>query len=555
MEKILLKLVCLFRPFFMGKEIDFNRMLVIVETKLTMDQRRVYLNWRQGKQKEKRSPLTMALLFYGFMGLIFGSIIYFTDNFLTVMIFVHAYILFMMAMILITDFSSVLLDTTDNQVILPRPVSSKTLFMARLVHIFLYLLQFTFAIAAGCWLFTFLKYGFITGLVFIVTTLLTVLLAVFVTYFLYLAILNISNEQRIREVITYFQIFMVVFFTLGLQVFPRLINVIDIRQSIELKGYMYALPPVWMAETVDAFRQMQFDAMHFTMMILSFLFPVTGFWILFKYLAPGFASRLAALQGTTSDKTKDNIAGKIENDTLSSRLSSLVCKTPVEKGGFEFTWKITGRDRNFKMQFYPGLAYILVIFFIFVLRGGKSLSENWQHLPESNNYLWLIYLSILAVASSLSIVAFNDSYAASWIYHSTPVQNPGEIILGAVKALFMKFFIPVYVVLFIIAINIWGMKVADDFFYGLFSNLFCFLVLSALSDHYLPFSRQPDTKQQAGRFFQIMIQLLLISVLVGLHYLLVSRPIFLYISIPLFSIGIYLMLKKIRNIPWTKIAI
>ena len=137
MEKILLKLVYLFRPFFKGNEIDFNRMLVIVETKLTMDQRRVYLNWRQGKQKEKKNPLIMALLFYGFMGLIFGSTIYFTDNFLTVMIFVHAYILFMMAMILITDFSSVLLDTTDNQVILPRPVSSKTLFMARLVHILL----------------------------------------------------------------------------------------------------------------------------------------------------------------------------------------------------------------------------------------------------------------------------------------------------------------------------------------------------------------------------------------------------------------------------------
>ena len=62
-------------------------------------------------------------------------------------IIVHTYIIFMMAMTLVTDFATVLLDTTDNQVILPRPVSSKTLFMARLVHILLYLLQFTIALS------------------------------------------------------------------------------------------------------------------------------------------------------------------------------------------------------------------------------------------------------------------------------------------------------------------------------------------------------------------------------------------------------------------------
>jgi ABC-2 type transport system permease protein len=292
------------------------------------------------------------------------------------------------------------------------------------------------------------------------------------------------------------------------------------------------------------------------MVILSVLVPVTGFWILFKYLAPGFANRLTALQGTSNKiKSTDENTGKIERGSLSDRISAVACSTPVEKGAFGFTWKVTGRDRNFRMQFYPGLAYILIIFFIFVIRGGKSISENWLQLPETNNYLWLIYLSILAVASSLNLVAFNDSYAGSWIYHSTPVKQPGEIILGMVKSLFIKFFIPVYIVLFLIAINIWGMKVADDFLFGFFSNLLCFLVLAVLSDHYLPFSRQPDTKQQAGRFFVIMIQFLLVGALVGLHYLLISRPLLLYAVIPLLILGIVIMLKRLRSLPWSKIAI
>ncbi len=556
MEKILLRLVYLFRPLISGRGIDFEKMLVIVDTKLKMDQRRVYMNWRQGKRKENSNHLMIALFFYGFMGFVMGSIIYLIDNFLTIMIFTHAYILFMMAMILITDFSSVLLDTTDNQVILPRPVSSKTLFMARLIHILIYLFQFTMAIAAGSVLFTFLKYGMITGIAFVFTTVLTVLLAVFLTYFLYLAILHISNEQRIREIITYFQIFMMVFFTIGLQVLPRLLNVIDVRQVVDLKGYMYALPPVWMALTVDAFRLMQFDSVHIVMMVLSFLIPGSGFWILFKYLAPGFAKRITALQGT-SNKTigEEKNFGKIERGSLSDRIAEIACNTPAEKGSFGFTWKVTGRDRNFRMQFYPGLAYILIFFFIFVIRGGKSIAENWQQLPETNNYLWLIYLSMLSVSSSLTIVAYNDSYAASWIYHSTPVKKPGEIILGMIKSLFIKYFIPVYIVLFLIALNIWGIKVADDFVFGFFSNMLCFLVLAVLSDHYLPFSRQPDTKQQAGRFFVIMIQFLLVGALVGLHYVLISRPLLLYAVIPLLILGIVIILRTLRALPWSKIAI
>jgi hypothetical protein len=319
---------------------------------------------------------------------------------------------------------------------------------------------------------------------------------------------------------------------------------------------MYALPPVWMALTVDAFRLMQFDMVHIIMIILSVLIPLCGFWFLFKYLAPGFAKRLTSLQGTSNNKiSNESYIGKIERSSLSDRISDWACSTPVEKGAFGFTWKITGRDRNFRMQFYPGLAYILIFFFIFVIRGGKSISENWQQLPETNNYLWLIYLSMLSVASSLTFVAYNDAFAASWIYHSAPVRQPGSIILGMIKSLFIKFFIPVYSMLFLIAINIWGMKVADDFLFGFFSNMLCFLVLAMLSDHYLPFSRQPDTKQQAGRFVVILIQFLLVGGLVGLHYLLITRPFLLYAVIPLLILGIVIIMRKLRAMPWSKIAI
>ncbi|MEP6845806.1 MAG: hypothetical protein ABI861_07370, partial [Panacibacter sp.] len=195
MDKILLKLVALFKGFFNSQDIDYARMITIVETKLTMDKRRVYMNWRQRQQqKENANHLSSVLFFYGLMGLFVAAFLFVVPSLLLGMIVVHTYVLFMMAMTLITDFSTVLLDTTDNQVILPRPVSSKTLFMARLVHILIYLLQFTIAITIFPLVVTFYMYGLAAGVMMIFTVLLTVLVAVFITYFLYLLIIRFSSE-------------------------------------------------------------------------------------------------------------------------------------------------------------------------------------------------------------------------------------------------------------------------------------------------------------------------------------------------------------------------
>src|SRR5690349_20175806 len=104
-----------------------------------MDNRRSTVNWRrkQQVQGEKSNQMRVVLFSYGILG---GFIAVFIVRvpFVLALIIFHAYLLFMMAMTLITDFSSVLLDTADTLVILPKPVNSRTLFMSRFVHIFIY---------------------------------------------------------------------------------------------------------------------------------------------------------------------------------------------------------------------------------------------------------------------------------------------------------------------------------------------------------------------------------------------------------------------------------
>ncbi|WP_336514064.1 hypothetical protein [Pollutibacter soli] len=554
MNKLLIKIFRLLKPLFRKADPDFEKIMIILETKLTMDNRRVNMSWRNSNQKQNSNQLTRVLIIYTIFGLMIGFIVLFATDFKTIMVLFHSYVLFMMAMILVTDFSSVLLDTTDNQIILSKPVSSKTLFLARTFHIMVYLFQFTVAIGIGSWMFSFYRFGFITGVALIGTTFLTVLLAVFITYFLYLALMRFASEQKIREIISWFQIFMTILFSFSYQVLPRLVNFVDIRESISLQWYAYLLPPVWMAVSLEAIQNLQFDGTHLSMIALAVAVPIAGFWVLNKYLAPGFSSRLAALQQST-DTRKELTSNVTQKKNLAEKMSSWVNSNAIERAAFQLTWYITGRDRNFKMQFYPALGYLLVFFFIFLFKNQQSAAENLARLKDTSSYLGLIYLPVFLTSTAYSLLPYNEHFQASWIYHSTPLKKPGSVIIGAIKSVVVKYFIPAYLILFFISLWFWGGRILFDFVFGIFNNLFCFVIIIFFSEHFLPFSRQPATKQQAGRFARSLLQLLMIGILVGFHYLLLKHHWILMAMIPILFTGAWLILRSIGNLAWKKIAV
>ncbi|MDI9365904.1 MAG: hypothetical protein QM541_13190 [Flavobacterium sp.] len=559
MDKILLKLVGLFKGLFNSQGIDYARMMTIVETKLTMDKRRVYMNWKQNQQKkESNNHLKGVLLVYAVMSLFIAIMLLAIPSLMLGMILVHSYILFMMAMTLITDFSSVLLDTTDNQVILPKPISSKTLFMARLVHILIYLLQFNIAIAVLPLGVAFFKFGVLAGLFMIITTLLTALMAVFITYLLYLVIIRFSSESKVKDIVTYFQIFMTVLFTVGFQVLPKIINLNQFKQTFELHWYSYLLPPVWMASAIEAVANFNFDALHLTMIAVAFVVPLFTFWFMNKFLAPSFAKKLGALSnGNTEKRDASKVVIQQEKNPLSKICAHLFCSSPVEKSGFQITWKMTSRDKSFKLQFYPSMAYIAVFIFIFVFKNGQDLSDTWSKMSSKSIFLVFLYVPLMTINSSLTIVAFNENYLASWVYHSMPIHKPGELVAGMAKSLFVKFFIPVYTLLCVFCFYVWGIGVLDDALFALVNNLFCFLIFANLSNHYLPFSRQPNTQQQTGKFITAILQLLIVGLTIAIHYVLIRIQLswLLWALTPVLAIASWKLIRRLQNLKWYQISI
>lgn len=553
MDKLILKAVLFCSRLLIRQGVDFERLKTIAEIKLLMDRRRVYLNWRQQQQKENSNPLLVTQIVYLFLGLFAGFFVFAFESLTLSMIMVHSYILFMMTMTMITDFSSVLLDTTDNQIILPKPVNSKTLFVARLVHILVYLLQFTFALALFPVIFIFVKFGLLVGLGSIITMLLTATFAVFITYLLYAIILRFGNEQKIKDIVGYFQILMTIFFAVGFQILPRLIDFDNLSANFTLHTYSYFLPPVWMALALESIHDFNFDAIHLVMIAAAILVPVFTFWLMITWLAPSFSNKLAALSADSSSK-KIVTSSVTPKRSISEKLSLIFCRSHTERAGFESVWKITGRDKAFKMQFYPSLAYLLVFIFIIVFRSGQEVGAIWNDLANTQKFLVFVYLPMLSIPSAIMFISYYEHFQASWVYQSTPVAKPGLLLSGALKAILVKFFLPIYVVFLAFALWVWGVAVLDDFALGFFSNVAIFMLIANIGDKWLPFSRQQNAKQQVGRFVQMLIQMLVIAALVGLHVLVIKVDWLIYGLIPMVVAGCYFLVKRIQTLKWSQIS-
>ena len=554
MDKLILRFVLFIAKTFLKKDVDFEKLKIIAETKLIMDRRRVRVTMKKQNNKEPNNQLVITLIVYTVMGVLIGMLIFTLKEIVMTMTIIHSYVLFMMAMTLITDFSSVLLDTTDNQIILPRPVNSKTFFVSRLVHILVYLLQFTIALALFPIIFIFIAYGILVGLASIITILLTVMFAVFITYLLYGLILKVSSEEKIKDIISGFQIVMTIIFAVGFQIVPRFLNVENLKVTMPIYWYTYLLPPMWMANALQAVQQLHVDGPHLIMILLAIALPIFTFWVMIKFLAPSFAKKMAAMGNAGTQK--EIILNKEGNQKkgLSEKIAPIICVNKIEEAGFEMAWKMTARDKGFKIQFYPSLAYILVFVFIVVFKRGENFANTWATLSNSQSFLWCVYLPMFTISAAVSLIAFNENFAASWVYISRPLKQPGSLISGALKMLLVKYFAPIILILFAFSYYVWGYKIIDDFVLGIFNNILVFLIISHVGKSYLPFSMQPNVNQQSGKFVQVFIQMAIIGSLVGLHYLALKIWWLVAVLVPFSATGCYFLFRTVQNYSWQKIS-
>ena len=138
MIKVVAQILRLFRGMFTRMGVDFDRMLAIVTVKLTLDNRID----RSGRNKKNASNALMKQgILLGICGPIFFLSGIASGAFEVSLLLFQSYLFLMLLMSFMMEYSRILFDGNDNHILQRLPVNSKTILVARLMSMLVYMLS------------------------------------------------------------------------------------------------------------------------------------------------------------------------------------------------------------------------------------------------------------------------------------------------------------------------------------------------------------------------------------------------------------------------------
>ena len=563
MDKLLLRLVSLLMPALQKTGVDTKQLYEILKVKLLMDGRRPHAMFA-GRRKAstangKASNPIMVSLVTVLMGIFLGVVLFLFKMPLVAQTVYFSMFMVLMALTLITDFTSVLLDVRDQYILLPRPVNDRTLALSRILHISIYVFRLAFLQGlAGI-----IIIGFTDGLLAVPLFVLQIIQATFLSILLvnvvYLVMMKLVSPQKFKDIISYIQIAFSVLIFGAYYLLPRLIDM-SVLAKIDILHYTvsYFLPPVWIA----AINEVLIHPSRATLLtsiaaIIGVTIPLAGLWLVASVLAPGFNKQLAIAATSDGNVNKPIAPGSVKKPkfNLIGRLANLVASDPVENAGFRITWKLAARIREFKIKVYPALVYVPIYFLYTTLSGKGNLDQRMYKIQHYPAYIILIYLSTFTISAILQNISFTEKYKPSWVYYALPITTPGKILSGMYKAIATLYYLPYCLVIGAVSIAIWGPQVINDLILAFFIGLTYGILMALFMVKGLPFSKPVLVKQSGGRIVTSLIITGFVAVVGFGHYYLSKWETVIWILVPV-AIALYcLMLYYYKRQTWENIEL
>ncbi|GAA0136425.1 hypothetical protein YSY43_32660 [Paenibacillus sp. YSY-4.3] len=530
-----------FRGLFEKSGVDYDVMRHILQVKLMMDARRVpsFMNKRKGKKSadgqtaKDSNNFLGSLWIYGIFGAFSTPFILLGNNYIFQMSLLFGIFMFMTFTALISDFSSVLLDIRDRNILGTKPISSKTLSMAKTVHVFIYMVFLTGALGIIPLVVGLVKHGVLFFIVFLLALILMDLLVVVLTAMLYVVVLRFFDGEKLKDMINYVQIGLTIAITIGYQLLIRLFDIVNLDVVFQPKWWQIVIVPVWFGAPFEVLLQGNRDPLFIFFTLLGILVPVLAIAIYVK-LMPSLERNLQKLAdpGETSNKGgggwKKFVAG-------------ILPVGPQEKAFFRFAWTMIGNEREFKLKVYPSLGFSLIFPFIFIFAQLRDV--GLQGLPGTKLYLF-IYSCALLVPTVIMMLRYSGKHKAAWIYHTVPIAERSAIHRGTVLAALIRLVLPIYVLESVIFALLFGPAIIPDLIAFGFAIMLFSVVSFAYLSKALPFSEPFEAAQQSEGLRMFMLMLLL-AVIAFIHVAAASVS---------YGVYIYLVILLILNaVTWSRV--
>jgi ABC-2 type transport system permease protein len=539
-----------FKPIIERTGANFKQVCHLVDLKLMLDNRKSNPNSARQRNDPKNTLIRQSFM-YVFVGIMLSLMFLQSKDVFLISFSTHIYLMVMVAISMMSEYSVSLFDTRDNNLIIPLPANGITLGWARVMHIMLYLLLLTFSLILPALIMTGLRFGVLFSLLLFISALLNTLFTLFLTIFLYLGLMKFTNGDKLKDVLMYIQVGFTILIMIGYQFAPRyLMNNAANNQLLQPDWYFLLIPPAWFS-MLTAIPQNQ-GSIVLIGMIVAVIIPILSMLFIGKKLFFGFENKLTQLNsGDVNNARIKKIRRQNENSIWFRFVTLILGIQKKELPVFRLMWKLTGRERLFKQSILPMIAYMVVIP-LFSLFTGKELG-NWE-----TKYLTFLYFTIMTSSMIPSVINIGNNTQTLWIYRSIPNLKPSTIISNGVKAAFGRFFLPIFFLMVLPLFYSKGPIAIIDIITIFLFNYFVAYAILYFQSPVLPFS-QIKAAAQGGKTALRMMLIVFLAVPMGLLHTYLSSKNGWFVALPwlIFIPSLLLFDKKWvpEKITWKKVEI
>ncbi|MGN6368015.1 MAG: hypothetical protein ACTHN5_07125 [Phycisphaerae bacterium] len=456
--------------------------------------------------------LWATLLTYGMMG--FLACLFIHKPVFALAVYMHAMTFVFLGMFVAASAGEVLFNKEEADILLHRPIDPKALLWAKvrvLVEVSLWI--------AGAFNLVTLVVGMFASngdwrfpLVHAFATTLEALFCTACVVIVYQLCLRWFGRQRLEGLMTTAQVVIAIAAVMTGQLLPQLlIRPNGVQMFTERSWWIALLPPAWFAGLDDALAGS--PTIGAGILGLTALLATTLVLLLsFGKLAGDYEAGLQTLNEGQGRLKKSGERRRWLDRLVAVPPLSWWLRDPVERASFLLMAAYMLRDRDVKLRLYPGIAPILVIPLIFMIRGHDAGAPGSGMFGPAFTFAYLGLLPMLA----LNILQYSQQYQASDIFRAAPIAGPGKIMNGARRAVMLLLTLPVGIAF---VGMVWAMSpVAGGFWLALpgVMALPLFSLVPHLLGGSIPLSRPSEEAKSASRGMTVIVAMICALGLAGI---------------------------------------
>lgn len=494
-----------------ASRIDWRQVRALVRAFAAMSLRTLPVRTMRGdKASGSARGLWFVVVLYAFLGLAFSAVAFVLDEVIVFSFLIHTFTLFVVGSSALNEASEVLFNTSENDILLHRPIAPATLVIAKGLTIVL----FTLLLGGAINLFpTFAMLGVDDANVFspFVHAASVVVSAVFASgavICLYGVISRVLGRERFQKVITVVQITSTLFLAVGFQIVPRLLDGqrgFDLGAFVHESKFAWAFPSLWFA-SLDAWLGSSSHVAAYAGLALCGLGATGACAWLGAVRLPAAGNHVANMP----EETRKDIAvsASVASTGLVERILAPWLRDPLERAAFALAKAHILRERQVKVRLAAALAYIVMLPLL-------SLFSRESHFLALMSF-WMTAIVSITV---LELLRIGSQPVAADLFAYSPIAEPERIFHGVRKAAIVFIQLPILAYVTIVAF------VALRETPGL---LLCALpavlimppmsLVAGMVGDYVPFSAATRTGERTLRSFVVLIAMIPAGLLGALSY-------------------------------------